>query len=117
MTTALMEANRQMGILYLGMFLMAWLYDALMTFIVGFAGHSWQGGLRSARHRCRWREDRLRPRHGRFFGKIISGMIFNIGYLMVAFTARKQGCMTSSPAPRWSAPVPTDPLVKAGFPV
>jgi uncharacterized RDD family membrane protein YckC len=28
---------------------------------------------------------------GRFFGKIVSGMIFNVGYLMVAFTSRKQG--------------------------
>lgn len=28
---------------------------------------------------------------GRFFGKIISSFILNIGYLMAAFTARKQG--------------------------
>lgn len=28
---------------------------------------------------------------GRFFGKIISGMIMNIGYLMAGFTSRKQG--------------------------
>ena len=28
---------------------------------------------------------------GRFFGKILSGMIMAVGYLMVAFTARKQG--------------------------
>ncbi|MGB0133184.1 RDD family protein [Dokdonella sp.] len=27
---------------------------------------------------------------GRFFGKIISGMIFNIGYMMAGFTGRKQ---------------------------
>lgn len=29
--------------------------------------------------------------NGRFFSKILSGMILNIGYIMVAFTARKQG--------------------------
>lgn len=28
---------------------------------------------------------------GRFFGKIISGLIFGIGFLMVAFTKQKQG--------------------------
>ena len=28
---------------------------------------------------------------GRFFGKIISGMIMNVGYMMAGFTARKQG--------------------------
>jgi len=27
---------------------------------------------------------------GRFFGKWLSGMIMNIGYLMVAFTEKKQ---------------------------
>ncbi len=27
---------------------------------------------------------------GRYFGKIISGLIFNIGYIMVAFTEKKQ---------------------------
>ncbi|MCK5087480.1 MAG: RDD family protein, partial [Melioribacteraceae bacterium] len=27
---------------------------------------------------------------GRFFGKILSGLIFNIGYIMAAFTERKQ---------------------------
>ena len=28
---------------------------------------------------------------GRFFGKILSGLFFGIGYIMVAFTAKKQG--------------------------
>ncbi len=28
---------------------------------------------------------------GRYFGRILSGMIFNIGFLMIAFTAKKQG--------------------------
>ena len=28
---------------------------------------------------------------GRYFGKIISGMIFMIGYIMIIFTAKKQG--------------------------
>ena len=28
---------------------------------------------------------------GRFFASLLSGLIFNIGYLMVAFTQRKQG--------------------------
>ena len=28
---------------------------------------------------------------GRYFGKIVSGIIFGIGFLMVAFTKRKQG--------------------------
>ncbi|WP_440224626.1 RDD family protein [Dokdonella sp. MW10] len=28
---------------------------------------------------------------GRFFGKIVSGMIFNIGYMMAGWTGRKQG--------------------------
>ena len=28
---------------------------------------------------------------GRHFGKIISGIIFGIGYLMIAFTGKKQG--------------------------
>jgi len=28
---------------------------------------------------------------GRFFGKFLSSLIFNIGYLMIAFTGKKQG--------------------------
>jgi len=28
---------------------------------------------------------------GRFFGKILSGIILGIGYLMIAFTEKKQG--------------------------
>ena len=28
---------------------------------------------------------------GRFFGKIISGMLFGFGYIMILFTEKKQG--------------------------
>ena len=87
---ALMEANRQMGILYLGMFLMAWLYDALMTssWIQATPGKAVFGLRVTDAYGSKIGFGRAT---GRFFGKIISGMIFNIGYLMVAFTARKQG--------------------------
>jgi len=87
---ALMEANRQMGILYLGMFLMAWLYDALMTssWIQATPGKA-VFGLRVTD--ADGGKIGFGRATGRFFGKFISGMIFNIGYLMVAFTARKQG--------------------------
>lgn len=87
---ALMEANRQMGILYLGMFLMAWLYDALMTssWIQATPGKAVFGLRVTDAYGGKIGFGRA---SGRFFGKIISGMIFNIGYLMVAFTARKQG--------------------------
>jgi uncharacterized RDD family membrane protein YckC len=85
-----MEMTRQMGIFYLCVFLLAWLYDALLTsspmqatpgkmvfgLRVATAGGEPIGFGRAT---------------GRFFGKIVSGMIFNVGYLMVAFTSRKQG--------------------------
>jgi uncharacterized RDD family membrane protein YckC len=85
-----MQAIGQVGIFYLGIFLVAWLYDALLTsspmqatpgkMVLGLRVTTADGepiGFGRAT--------------GRFFGKIISGMICNVGYLMVAFTSRKQG--------------------------
>ena len=68
----------------------SWLYESLLT------SSSWQGtiGKRILRLKV---TDQAGNRvsfgraTGRFFGKILSGMIMNVGYIMVAFTERKQG--------------------------
>lgn len=87
---AVMEASRQFGILYLGIFLIAWLYDALLTSSpMQATPGKMVFGLRVAR--ADGESIGFGRATGRFFGKIVSGMIFNLGYLMVAFTSRKQG--------------------------
>lgn len=70
--------------------ILQWLYEALLT------SSSWQGtvGKRVVRLKV---TDAAGNRisfgraTGRFFGKIVSGMIMDIGFIMVAFTERKQG--------------------------
>ena len=85
-----MELSRQMGVLYLGVFLLAWLYDALLTSSpMQATPGKMVFGLRVAT--ADGEPIGFGRATGRFFGKIVSGMIFNVGYLMVAFTARKQG--------------------------
>jgi len=87
---AVMEATRQFGVLYLGMFLIAWLYDALLTSSpMQATPGKMVFGLRVAT--ADGEPIGFGRATGRFFGKIVSGMIFNLGYLMVAFTSRKQG--------------------------
>ncbi len=85
-----METSRQIGVFYLAAFLLAWLYDALLTssplqatpgkLVLGMRVATADGASIGFGRAT-----------GRFFGKIVSGIIFNVGYLMVAFTARKQG--------------------------
>jgi uncharacterized RDD family membrane protein YckC len=67
-----------------------WLYEALLT------SSSWQGtiGKRILSLRVTDLEGRrisFARSTGRFFGKFLSRMIMNIGFIMVAFTERKQG--------------------------
>jgi uncharacterized RDD family membrane protein YckC len=71
-------------------FIVQWLYEALLT------SSSWQAtvgkrvvGLKvtdEAGNRISFERAT-----GRFFAKILSGLIFEIGFLMIAFTPRKQG--------------------------
>jgi len=84
-----MELTRQMGIFYLSVFLLAWLYDALLTSSpMQATPGKMVFGLRVAT--ADGEPIGFGRATGRFFGKIVSGMIFNVGYLMVAFTSRKQ---------------------------
>jgi uncharacterized RDD family membrane protein YckC len=67
-----------------------WLYEALLT------SSSWQGtiGKRMLSLKVTDLEGRrisFARATGRFFGKFLSRMIMNIGFIMVAFTERKQG--------------------------
>jgi uncharacterized RDD family membrane protein YckC len=68
----------------------AWLYEALLT------SSSWQGtvGKRLLSLRVTDLEGNrisFARATGRFFAKILSRMIWHIGFIMVAFTQRKQG--------------------------
>jgi uncharacterized RDD family membrane protein YckC len=67
-----------------------WLYEALLT------SSSWQGtiGKRMLSLRVTDLEGRkitFARATGRFFGKLLSRMIMHIGFIMVAFTERRQG--------------------------
>jgi uncharacterized RDD family membrane protein YckC len=85
-----MELTRQMGVFYLCVVLLAWLYDALLTSSpMQATPGKMVFGLRVAT--ADGAPIGFGRATGRFFGKIVSGMIFNVGYLMVAFTSRKQG--------------------------
>lgn len=68
----------------------AWLYEALLT------SSSWQGtvGKRMLSLKVTDLEGNrisFARASGRFFAKILSRMIWHIGFIMVAFTQRKQG--------------------------
>lgn len=67
-----------------------WLYDALLT------SSRWQGTLGKKLLNLRVTDLAGNPvsfgrATARYFGKILSGMTMNIGFIMVAFTERKQG--------------------------
>jgi len=69
--------------------LSVWLYDALMT------SSSKQGTLGKIVFRLKvvdlnGARISFARATGRFFAKILSGMILNIGYIMAGFTERKQ---------------------------
>jgi uncharacterized RDD family membrane protein YckC len=71
-------------------FASTWLYEALLT------SSSWQGtiGKRLLSLRVTDLEGNrisFARATGRYFGKFLSRMIMNIGFIMVAFTERKQG--------------------------
>ena len=55
------------------------------------AGDFWQESPRPDRGRSQGRRISLGRAVGRYFAKILSGLILAIGYIMVAFTERKQG--------------------------
>lgn len=84
---AMMQA---MGIIYLLGFLVAWLYEALLT---GSAMQATPGkmvfGLRVTT--VDGQQIGFGRATGRFFGKIVSGVILYVGFIMIAFTERKQG--------------------------
>lgn len=67
-----------------------WLYDALMT------SSSWQATIGKKVLRLKVTDDAgnrisFGRATGRFFGKLLSGTVMNIGFIMIAFTERKQG--------------------------
>ena len=68
----------------------AWLYDALLT------SSRWQGTVGKRILRLKVTDDlgnkiSFARATGRFFAKILSGMVMYIGFIMVAFTDRKRG--------------------------
>ena len=72
------------------LWVMQWLYDALTT------SSSWQGTVGKKVFRMKVTDEAgnrisFGRASGRFFGKLLSGMIMNIGFIMIAFTERKQG--------------------------
>ena len=67
-----------------------WLYEALTT------SSSWQGTVGKKVLRLKVTDEAgkrisFARATGRFFGKIVSGMIMDVGFIMIAFTDRKQG--------------------------
>ena len=71
-------------------FLVQWLYEALLT------SSSWQATVGKRVLDLKVTDEGGNPisfEHatGRFFAKVLSGLTLGIGFLMVAFTARKQG--------------------------
>jgi uncharacterized RDD family membrane protein YckC len=67
-----------------------WLYEALLT------SSSWQGTIGKKILRLKVTDEAgnrisFARATGRFFAKILSRLMFHIGFIMVAFTQRKQG--------------------------
>lgn len=67
-----------------------WLYEALLT------SSSWQATIGKRIFSLKVTDEAgnrisFGRASGRFFAKILSDLIFSIGFIMVAFTARKQG--------------------------
>jgi uncharacterized RDD family membrane protein YckC len=67
-----------------------WLYDALLT------SSSWQGTIGKRVLRLKVVDEQgnrisFGRATGRYFSKIISGMVMYIGFIMIAFTDRKRG--------------------------
>lgn len=76
-------------LLILAVILVQWLYDALLT------SSTWQAtvGKKLLKLKVTDMEGNkisFGRATGRFFGKLLSGMMCNIGYIMAAFTERKQ---------------------------
>src|SRR5215470_11494218 len=71
-------------------FVVQWLYEALLT------SSSWQATVGKRVLDLKVTDEGGNPisferATGRFFAKVLSGLILGIGFLMIAFTARKQG--------------------------
>jgi uncharacterized RDD family membrane protein YckC len=81
---------RGMGILYLVSFLLIWLYEALLT---SSSMQATPGKMVFGLRVTTVDGERIGfgRATGRFFGKIGSGAIAYIGFIMVGFTERKQG--------------------------
>jgi uncharacterized RDD family membrane protein YckC len=67
-----------------------WLYEALLT------SSTWQGTIGKRVLRLKVTDEAGNPigfgrATGRFFGKLLSGVIMDIGFIMIAFTDRKRG--------------------------
>jgi uncharacterized RDD family membrane protein YckC len=67
-----------------------WLYEALLT------SSPWQGTVGKRILRLKVTDDQgnrisFARATGRFFGKILSGMVMDVGFIMVAFMERKRG--------------------------
>ncbi len=87
MIGAILGAAFTFGLVALGC---VWLYDALLT------SSSWQGTVGKKVLRLKVTDEAgnrigFGRATGRFFGKILSGMIMYIGFIMVGFTDRKRG--------------------------
>lgn len=72
------------------LWIIQWLYEALTT------SSSWQGTVGKRVLRLKVTDEAgnrisFARATGRFFGKILSRLIMDIGFIMVAFTERKQG--------------------------
>jgi len=81
---------RNMGIVYLVAFLLAWLYEALLT---SSSMQATPGKMAFGLRVTTADGERIGfgRATGRYFGKIVSGIILYIGFIMIAFTERKQG--------------------------
>ncbi len=68
----------------------SWIYSAYLESSPQ-SGYAGKNGAGINRDRFAGAADQLRPCHGRFFAKIITGLIpLGIGYMMAGFTEKKQ---------------------------
>jgi uncharacterized RDD family membrane protein YckC len=79
-----------LGIIVPLAFLVQWLYEALLT------SSTWQATVGKRVLNLKVTDEKgsrisFERATGRFFAKIISGLIMYIGFIMIAFTPRKQG--------------------------
>ena len=81
---------QQMAIFYVVAFILYWLYEALLT---SSAMQATPGKMAFGQRVTTAEGERIGfgRATGRYFGKIVSSLILCIGFIMIGFTARKQG--------------------------